>query len=291
MTRRPSVRMLVLVAVLGVILFGGISAFFAWHFTGAIRRPLGARPGEYLTEWEEVHFRARDGIELAGWFVPCRGARQAVLLLHGHGSTRTQMLARAKFYHAHGYAAFLYDSRGHGESGGRLVTFGWRETGDLLGAFDWLRAKGFTEFGCAGVSLGGATVAQAAADLRDVRWVVLESVFPSLDNAVDRRCRRFVGLPGWLAGSLMIPLAEWRMGRRAGQISPRDSIANLSCPVLIMTGENDRHTLPIDARAVFDHAPEPKFFWLVPGAAHVDLYGFAPKRYEERLSQFLASLH
>lgn len=58
----------------------------------------------------------------------------------------------------------------------------------------------------------------------------------------------------------------------------------------MLSGERDEHTRPADAREVFDRARAPKSFWLVPGAAHVDLYGFARQDYEEKLGQFLSSV-
>jgi fermentation-respiration switch protein FrsA (DUF1100 family) len=199
------------------------------------------------------------------------------------------MLARARFFRDHGYAALLYDARAHGQSDGHLSSFGYYETRDLLGALDWLRSRGFNEFGCLGASQGGATIALASAELRDVRWVVLESVYPNLSNAVDRRFRRSFFTPGWLAGCVMTPIAEWRLGAKATSVSPREAIAKLSCPVLVLSGERDLSTFPADAREVFDAAPEPKSWWIYPGAAHVDLYGFAPKDYERRLLEFIAS--
>ncbi len=285
---RP-LRLLALSALLAGLGFIAVSAFFAWQLTGPMRRPLGAAPERFLSAHESVRFPARDGISLAGWFVPCAGAKQAVVLLHGHGSTRTQMLARAKLLHDHGYAALLYDARGHGESSGELVSFGWYETRDLLGALDWLRDRGFTEFGLIGASQGGATIALAAAELRGVRWAVLESTYPTLTNAVDRRFRKTFHVPGWLAGVVMVPLAEWRLGLHASTISPRDAVAKLPCPVLIMIGERDAHTHPADAREIFDRAREPKSFWLVPAAAHVDLYGFAKQDYERHLLNFIST--
>jgi hypothetical protein len=57
-----------------------------------------------------------------------------------------------------------------------------------------------------------------------------------------------------------------------------------------MTGDRDTRTLPDDAREVFANAREPKTWWLVSGAGHVDLYGFAKERYEEKLREFLASI-
>lgn len=276
------------VALLG---FVAVSAFFAWRFTTPPRRAFGAEPETYLAKYGTVRFPARDGVMLEGWFVPRPETKKAVILLHGYGSTRTQMLARARLFHAQGYAVLLYDARGHGRSDGNVVGFGFFETRDLLGALDWMRSHGFTEFGCLGASQGGATIALAAAELRDVRWAVLESVYPTLANAVDRRFRRTVFLPGWLAGSAMIPIAEWRLGVSASVVSPRDAIAGLRCPVLVVAGELDTHTLPDDARELFKHAPEPKTWWLVPGAAHIDLYGFAKQDYERRLLDFIASAH
>ncbi|MBL9190652.1 MAG: alpha/beta fold hydrolase [Opitutaceae bacterium] len=271
-----------------VVGFAAVSVYFAYDFTGPARRLSAARAEQFLPEFEAVRFPARDGVNLGGWFVPCPGAKQAVVILHGHGSTRAQGLARAGLLREHGFAVLLYDARGHGTSAGELVSFGWFETRDLHGALDWLRARGFAEFGCIGMSQGGATIALAAAELRDVRWAVLESVYPTLPNAIDRRFRRTLGVPGWLAGSLMVPIAEHRLGVTAAQISPRTGIAKLACPVLVMSGELDRQTLPADAREVFDAAPGPKSWWIVPGAGHVDLHGFAKRDYETRLLAFLA---
>ncbi len=281
-------RYLALTALAGALAFVAGSAFFAWQFTGPARRPLGDKAERFLAAFENAEFPARDGVRLSGWFVPCAGARQAVVLLHGFGSTRTQMLARARLLYEHGYATLLYDARAHGTSAGDQVSFGWFETRDLLGALDWLRTRGFSEFGCIGASQGGATIALAAPELRDVKWVVLESTYPTLLNAVDRRFRRSVYLPGWLAGSALIPIAEWRLGLKAETVSPRDAIVALACPVLVMTGEQDTHTLPSDTREIFDRAREPKSWWLVSGAAHVDLYGFAKGEYERSVLEFIA---
>jgi pimeloyl-ACP methyl ester carboxylesterase len=210
-----------------------------------------------------------------------------VVLLHGYGSERTQMLARAGLLQARGFAVLLYDARGHGQSGGDRVSFGWIERRDLTGALDYLRKRGFHEFGCIGASQGGATIVLAAPELRDVRWVVLESVYPTLIDAVDCRFRHSFGLPGWLLGCVMTPLAAQRLGVSCDAIAPLDHIRELPCPVLIMHGDADRHTLIASARAMFSRAAEPKSLWIVPGAAHIDLYGFAPDAYAKQLFGFL----
>ena len=40
---------------------------------------------------------------------------------------------------------------------------------------------------------------------------------------------------------------------------------------------------------MFDQAPEPKLLWLVKGAGHVDLEGYAPHDYTAYVVAFLAA--
>ena len=289
MVRRATIRLLILTAI-GAVGFLAVSTFFAWRFTTPPRRAITIDPKSYLSSHEDVRFAARDGVSLSGWFVPCERALGAVVLLHGNGTTRTQVLARAKFFRDRGYAVLLYDARGHGLSDGRLVSFGWFERNDLLGAIDWLRARGFSEIGCLGVSQGGATIALAASELEGIRWVVMESTYPTLENAVDRRFRNVFGIPGWLAGMLMVPIAEWRLGVNTKIIAPSETVRRLSCPLLVISGDRDRHTFPSDTRLIFDHAPGPKSWHIFPGAAHIDLYGFAREAWENQMTAFLATV-
>jgi pimeloyl-ACP methyl ester carboxylesterase len=269
--------------------FAGVSAFFAWQLTGPTRRPVGDIPAELPASTHEVGFPARDGVALSGWFIPGSHA-QAVVLLHGHGSTRRQMMARAKLFHDAGYAALLYDARGHGRSEGTMVSAGWFETADLLGALDFLRAREFKTVGCLGASQGGATILIAASQLPpEVKWVIVEGAYPTMRDALDRRFRMDVHLPGWLAGALFVPFAESRLGVDLDRISPVAHIEALRRPVFVLGGDADRHTLPASTQALFDAAREPKQLWLVPGAPHRDLYGFAQQEYARRILAFAQS--
>ncbi len=87
----------------------------------------------------------------------------------------------------------------------------------------------------------------------------------------------------------MTPIAEWRLGTASSQVSPRAEVPKLPCPVFVIVGDQDLSTQPSDAREIFDAAREPKSWWLVSGAAHVDLYGFAQQTYERRLLEFISA--
>lgn len=272
-----------------LIAFIGISAYFAVNLTGAVLKPIGNFDTYLPSDTQSVEFKSRDGITLRGWFAPAKDATTAVVLLHGHGATRQHMLARAKLLRDHGYAVLLYDARGHGLSDGDHVSMGYFEINDLLGAFDFLRIKGLQTFGLIGISQGGATIALAGDKLtgEGVRWAVIESTYPTLRDAVDRRFRNTFGIPGWLAACLMIPMAEYRLGVSIDAIAPLNTVGGLPCPLLVLHGGSDVHTLPQAATQLAAKTKPPALVWIVPGAAHVDLYGFAKDAYARRLLAFM----
>ncbi len=284
-------RILRLLALLAVVLAGGFvvaSVGLAWRLTGPTRRPVGDVPSQLTFPTESVRFLAKDGRRLCGWFIPNAKTKHGVILLHGHGGNRRQMVARAQFLRESGYSVLLYDARGQGLSEGDKVSAGWYETADLLGAIDFLRSKGMDHIGCIGASQGGATIALTGGRLpAAVKWVVLEETYPTMRDALDRRFRNQCGLPGSIAGVLFVPLAEWRLQVAVDDIAPIRHMRELPCPVFVIGGENDRETMPGSTRALFDAASRPKELWIVPGAGHVDIYGFAHEEYRRRILEFI----
>jgi len=201
---------------------------------------------------------------------------------------RLENVARARLLRQHGYSVLLYDARGCGESGGDMISYGLLETRDLLGALDYLRGRGFRNFGVLGFSQGGITIALAAAKLRDLDWAVLECTPGDLMATFDHDCRAKLGLPGWLVGALVLPVMEWRLGVSIGnQREPRDCVADLHCPLYVMAGGRDDRVLPSEAKALFNNANQPKWFWFLPLVPHTNYYPILGKSYEVHLLYFL----
>src|SRR5690606_16506366 len=81
-----------------------------------------------------------DGVRLAAWYVPSTN-RAAVVLLHGAGSTRSNVLRHAAVLADNGYGVLLLDARGHGESEGRAMDFGWWGDADVTAAVEALAGR------------------------------------------------------------------------------------------------------------------------------------------------------
>ena len=229
-----------------------------------------------------------DRATLRGRFVAGRPTAGAVLLLHGVGASRRALLGRARFLAAAGHSVLLVDFRGHGESSAARCTWGAHESGDVRAAIAFLREAVPSErIGVIGISMGGAAALLGPGPL-PADALVLESVYPTISDAVNGRLTAWLGA---LGQALTRPVLAWvfpREGVTIDDLRPIDRIHEQHTPLLVLAGGADRYTSVQEARELFARAREPKELWVVEGAAHVDLHAFAPAEYERRVGEFLA---
>jgi pimeloyl-ACP methyl ester carboxylesterase len=226
--------------------------------------------------------------DVAGWMIRGQPGQGAVLLLHGVRANRTEMLGRARFLARDGYTVLLIDLPAHGESGGERITFGAREKDGVLAALDWLRAQAPDErIGAIGVSLGAASLVLAhPAPALDA--VVLESMYPTIEEAVANRLRVRLGAPGAWSTPLLVRQLPWRVQVEPAALRPIADIRAMASPIFIISGTADTQTPGDETRRIFAAAPALKQLWLVDGAAHVNLHAYAGRAYEQRVGAFLA---
>ena len=236
---------------------------------------------------EEVRIPLSPSGFVSGWLVPVPARSGVVLLVHGLRSDRLQMLARARFLNAAGYAVLLIDLPSHGESTGDRITFGLREGRGVEAALDFLHRR-FPQdrVGVIGVSLGAASLVLSH-PARTPDAVVLESMYPTLREAVADRLAIRMGAAGTLFTPLLLAQLPLRLDTTEDHLRPISAVLALGAPVLIASGTEDRHTTWPETERIFAAAAEPKSLWAVAGAAHVDLHAYAPHEYERRILDFL----
>ncbi len=264
--------------------------FFGCDPARPARAVVGAPPS--ALDASVVQIQSGSGSMLRAWFARGQPGSGAVLLLHGIGANRTSMLGRARFLHAAGYTVLAPDLQAHGESDGKHITFGARESLDAEAAIRFLRATVPGEhIGVIGISLGGAAALLGPEPLA-ADALVLESVYPTIEDAVTDRLRVWLGPLGFLGHTLAPPVIEMigrEIGVRARQLRPIEHIQQTTSPLLFLTGSADRYTPLAEARALFQRAKAQKQFWIVEGAGHEDLHAFAPAAYEDLVQGFFAT--
>lgn len=214
-----------------------------------------------------------------------------VVLMHGVWETRLRMARRAQVLQAQGFSVLLFDFQAHGESPGTRITFGRLEALDAAAAVGFVRSRlPGARVGAVGVSMGGAAAVLGNMPLA-VEALVLESVYPDMDAALANRLRVGLGAAGPLLIPLLAPVFKLLLppvlGVHPDELRPADRIGAVMAPLLVLSGTDDDRTPLAEALLLFDRAPEPKSFWAVEGAAHVDLEQHGPPRYWREVLPFL----
>lgn len=281
-----------------VLALGALAALLVVLVLGWVGSERALRPPHPLETFslsqfplpvEEVRFPSRDGLRLAGWFAAgTNGA--TVILCHGYGGTRTDLLPHAAFLHRAGYSVLLFDQRARGESEGKYVAVGGLERWDVLGAVDYLLRRPRMDpwrIGAVGLSAGGAATLLAAAESPHLRALVVDSVFRSLHSAVAQSFQQVVGLPAPLFAFATVKVSELRLGWSAGVLAPERVMPYLrSCALFLIHGLEDQLLNAEASSVLFELAHPPKELWLIPGAGHAAGLQTAGEEYQRRVVEF-----
>ena len=281
-------------ALMAVVMATGVGyVAAAWlasrWLTRSKRRRPEKTPADYGLPFDGITCRTPDGLRLTGWVVEPPAPRGTVAFFHGLRCTRELVLERMAIFARAGYRCVAFDHRAHGESQGRLTSFGYYEGRDVAAVLDLVKQRWPGQPRVAlGISMGAAAICFAAQWSRGADAVVLESMYHDILSAFTTRIS--AGFPrwyGWLSRGI-IWVTERRLGVRLEDLTPADHIGRLApTPVLLLTGTEDSHASPDDARRLYERCRGPRELLLVPGAGHIDLLEVAGPMYAERVLQFL----
>jgi uncharacterized protein len=226
------------------------------------RRSVGIEPD---LAHREVAFRG-EGVELRGWLFPAQGDRRGTaIFLHGRNQNRRAGVIAARELVPLGWDVLVYDSRGHGASGGKYATFGFYERCDVSHAIDFLGAPDVLLIGH---SLGAAVAIQTAAEDPRVAAVVAASAFSSLESVVRDR------LPWFVPESHI--RSTFRAVERKGQMRVRDvdtvaAARRITVPVLLVHGALDGFTPLTHSMRIFRALSAERELVEIAGANHDDV--------------------
>ena len=274
--------------LVGLLIAVCLAVAISWNVASQLIAPKPLYIGKPPTDFPAVAITldSDSGETVAGWHCHAENSKGVVLLLHGIRESRLRMLDRARFLYHVGYSIVMIDFQSHGESTGETITMGVLEKHDVQAAIDFAaNAHPHEKIAVLGVSLGGA--ATLLSNPKDIDSIILESVFPTIRNAVHNRVNARLGIASYLPAEILLFQLHSRLGIDAEEIRPIDALPKVNCPVFIMSGDADPHTTADETRTMYEAVTARKKMWLVKGAAHVDLHQFAKDEYEQRLIQFL----
>lgn len=237
-------------------------------------RHIQKTPGDYGIEFQELNFPTEDGETLNAWFLD-RPERSAYLLFfHGNGGNISAgCIDYVVALYRRGYSVFLFDYRGYGKSSGSPSEEGLYADSRAAVAYFW-RAVGQRHAPVVylGHSLGGVAAASGAAHL-EPDGIVLQGTFP--DKQTLLTCYPFFYILGLLSRY---------------KLSTLDFTQAVSCPALVIHGDQD-HVVPLSVgKTLFDRLKLEKDFYLVRNGGHADLHLVGGEEYWDKLRGFVGRL-
>jgi uncharacterized protein len=285
-----------LTAILALLFFAvlataGVAGFLVYRIVKPERTSSEINLQSFPGRPDAVQFTVLNNQAREGWFFPGLRGAPTIVLCHGYGSSRAELLTLVSTLQDHQYNVFLFDFAAHGGNSG-ATTFGYREADELRSALDALAARNDVDphnFGVWGYNLGAyAALREAERDPR-IRALVLDSVYDTPSQMVKIGVER-TGLAGF---PLMIRSAEFSFNllnlpfRKEPPLSTRlNALTNV--PILFIQAADDPELAAI-ARNMFLKAPEPREQAIIGHGNFVGMNDDDKRAYENRVVSFFLS--
>ena len=285
----------ILIVILVCVAVGylAITAYTGFSVSTPDRNFAPDKASVFAVTPQDVKIPTADGLEIAGWFIPSTASDKALLLVHGHNSSRSHEFGGefpelAAAMHRRGFSVLMIDLRGHGQSEAAYCTFGLSERQDVIGAVNWLKQQGFqpSKIGVLGVSLGAAAVIGAAADNPDIGVLVLDNSFAEIYPLIEERWRSASGLPNFFLPTTLL-FNHWLTGYDQTSSRPFKELERISSrPIFIIHSRLDPSTPVEHAYKLRATAPNSEY-WETATPKHSRNYNSDPQEYVDKVADFL----
>ena len=194
--------------------------------------------------YEDVYTESYDGLSLHARYYHVFDSAPLAIQCHGYKSMAGRDFSGGAYECiTRGHNVLLVDERAHGESSGKVITFGAKERYDVK---SWINYS-LSRFGedvkimLYGISMGAATVLMAS-ELKlppNVYGIVADCPYSSTREIIKKVIREDMRLPHALVYPLVRLGALIFGGFDPNYPSPLEAVKNTDIPILLIHGEGD----------------------------------------------------
>jgi alpha-beta hydrolase superfamily lysophospholipase len=228
--------------------------------------------------------------ELECWQMEVPRARGTVIMFHGYAGEKSSLLTRAKEFRKLGYNTVLVDFMGSGGSTGDGTSIGYMEAIQVKDCFEYIseQSKHVILFG---TSMGAAAILKAMDDYTlPVESIILECPFGSLYKTV---CARFelMHVPAVPMAALLCFWGGVQNGYWAFSHNPSAYAKSVSCPVLLLFGEDDDRVTHEETDLIFANLHGKKQLKVYTGIGHNVFTKSNEKQWVKDVTSFLVTVN
>ncbi len=281
------------VAAIAIIFFTflsttAVSVFLLYRILSPTRSEMELSATDFPGRPEESKFSVPGGGERSGWFFPGLRGAPTIILCHGYGSSRGEILTLATSLQDRQYNVFMFDFIGHGENKG-YSTMGYEEAGELKAALNTLEKRDDvdpTRFGVWGMNVGAYAALSVAEQTPVIRAVVLESVYDDPTEFMKIQIDRsgLSGIP--FLKDMTVRAFGWKE-REFRYVPPlSQQIARTQGVFKLFLEAPEEPRLAKDTRDLFLRAPDPKQDAVLGQGNYAGMQDDGKKTYENRVLSF-----
>lgn len=244
--------------------------------------------------FRNVEITSDDGLKLRGYYLPSERAEgRTAIVAHGYSGKGKDMGAYAKIYYENlGYNVLIPDARGHGESAGGYIGFGWPERRDYL---RWIRyildeTGEKAQIVLHGVSMGAATVLMTSGEELppQVKGIVADCGYTSVKAQLSYQLWRMYHLPSFPFVHSASMITRIKAGYFFGEASALKQVRQARVPVLFIHGDADKFVPFAMMEELYQACRSPKDKLVVRGAGHGLAYDTDNAEYIRKVCGFAA---
>lgn len=240
---------------------------------------------------ENIHIRSFDGLKLQAQYIKNEAdSGKTVILVHGFRNTGSDMGKLAKFYYDQGFHILLPDARGHGDSEGDYIGYGWHDRLDIV---DWTKLMidkyGSENILLHGNSMGAATVLMTSGEKlpNEVKGIIADSGYSSVKGELAHQLKYIYKLPSFPLLDVTSVITKVRAGYTFEEASAIDQVKKNTRPLFIIHGDADDLVPTEMAHEIYEAAGGYKELWIVPDAGHTKAFDNVTKAFEQRVQDFI----
>lgn len=243
--------------------------------------------------FRNIDMSSEDGLKLRAYYLENeRSAGCTVIIAHGYSGKGKDMGATAKVYYENlGYNVLIPDARGHGESGGSYIGFGWPERKDYVKWIEFvIRENGpQAQIVLHGISMGGATVLMTAGEELppQVKAIVADCGYSSVKAQLSYQLWRMYHLPSFPFVHSASLITKIRAGYFFGEASALKQVRKARVPILFIHGDADTFVPFNMMDELYEACNSPKEKFVVHGAGHGLAYDTDKTEYIRRVGDFV----
>ena len=227
--------------------------------------------------FEKVYTTSYDGLKLVGRLYKATAEHVGtIILFHGYRSRGIRDFSGAvKEYRGFGLDVLMIDMRSHGESQGKLITFGVKERYDVLTWTNFILQNAPDEnIFYSGLSMGCSTVLMAT-ELglpKQVKGIVADCGYTSPYDILKSVAKSRFKISGALAVPFLGLYCKILGGFTLRQANTVTAVKNCTTPILFIHGASDDFVPPEMTLKAYESATCKKRLFLIENAGHGTSY-------------------